>query len=106
APLVAGREQLGALYADVDGGRFDAGDGATLATLARHAAAALVRLRAREALARDLAERDAQLEQRSGQLAVLDSIQQGMARALGFQAVIDLVGDQLREVFHTGNVNI
>jgi signal transduction histidine kinase/DNA-binding response OmpR family regulator/putative methionine-R-sulfoxide reductase with GAF domain len=108
APLVARGEHLGALYADVGGnsGRFDAGDREALAILARQAAATLVQLLARDALAQDLAERNAQLEQRSGQLAVLDSIQQGMARALGFQAIIDLVGDQLREVFHTGNVNI
>jgi signal transduction histidine kinase/CheY-like chemotaxis protein len=108
APLVVRGEVLGSLYADVEGrhARFDDGDCMALATLAREAAATLVQLRAREALAQTLAERSTQLEQTTSQLAVLDSIQQGLASALGFQAVIDLAGDKLREVFHTGNVNI
>jgi signal transduction histidine kinase/CheY-like chemotaxis protein/putative methionine-R-sulfoxide reductase with GAF domain len=108
APLVAQREVFGALYADVDGrhGRFEDDDRAALATLATQGAATLARLRDRDALTQALAERNAQLEQRTSQLAVLDSIQQGLAQALGFQAVVDLAGDKLREVFHTGNVNI
>ncbi|MBC7705302.1 MAG: GAF domain-containing protein [Rhodoferax sp.] len=57
-------------------------------------------------LERRLAERTAELERREGELAVINSIQQGMAAALGFQATIDLVGDKLREVFGIGNVDI
>ena len=29
-----------------------------------------------------------------------------MAEALDFQAIVDLVGDKLREVFHTGDIGI
>ena len=38
-------------------------------------------------------------EQRNAELAVINSIQQGMAGQLDFQAIVDLVGDKLREVF-------
>ncbi|HEV2685069.1 MAG TPA: GAF domain-containing protein, partial [Actinomycetota bacterium] len=45
-------------------------------------------------------------EQRAAELAVINSIQQGMAAELDFRAIIDLVGDKLREVFHTGDIGI
>src|SRR5271157_1610406 len=45
-------------------------------------------------------------EQRAAELVVINSIQQGMAAELDFQAIIDLVGDKLREVFHTGDIGI
>jgi hypothetical protein len=44
----------------------------------------------------------AALAQRIAELAVINSIQQGMAAKLDFQAVIDLVGDKLRRVFKGG----
>src|SRR4051812_40906686 len=46
------------------------------------------------------------LEQRNAELAVIDSIQQGIARSLDFQAIVDLVGDRLREVLSTGDLGI
>ena len=45
-------------------------------------------------------------EQRAAELAVINSIQQGMAAELDFQAIVDLVGDKLREVFNTGDIGI
>ncbi|HSS69183.1 MAG TPA: GAF domain-containing protein [Casimicrobiaceae bacterium] len=45
-------------------------------------------------------------EQRAAELAVINSIQQGMASKLDFQAIVDLVGDKLREVFHSGDIGI
>ena len=45
-------------------------------------------------------------EQRAAELAVINSIQQGMAAELDFQAIVDLVGDKLREVFRTGDIGI
>ncbi len=45
-------------------------------------------------------------EQRNAELAVINSIQQGMAEKLDFQAIIDLVGDKMREVFSTGDIGI
>src|SRR5207248_11228911 len=40
-------------------------------------------------------------EQRAAELAVINRIQEGMAAELDFQAIVDLVGDKLREVFDT-----
>ena len=45
-------------------------------------------------------------EQRAAELAVINSIQEGIAAELDFQAIVDLVGDKLREVFRTGNLGI
>ena len=114
APLVAQQQLLGFIYADLDGlfGRLHAGDRDLLATLASQAAVALANLRTQEGLERQVAERTAALEQRTQQaqqllvetearnaeLAVINSIQQGLAGQLDFQAITDLVGDKLREV--------
>jgi GAF domain-containing protein len=45
-------------------------------------------------------------QQRAAELAVINSIQQGMAAKLEFQAIVDLVGDKLRDVFQTGDMGI
>jgi GAF domain-containing protein len=45
-------------------------------------------------------------EQRNAELAVINSIQQGMAGSLDFKGIVDLVGDKLREVFKTGDLGI
>ncbi|TMG98037.1 MAG: GAF domain-containing protein, partial [Betaproteobacteria bacterium] len=45
-------------------------------------------------------------EQRAAELAVINSIQQGMAAKLDFQAIVDLAGDKLRDVFKTGDIGI
>ncbi len=45
-------------------------------------------------------------ERRSAELAVINTIQQGMAKELNFQAIVELVGDKLREVFNTGDILI
>ncbi|MBI3243064.1 MAG: GAF domain-containing protein [Chloroflexi bacterium] len=45
-------------------------------------------------------------QQRAAELAVINSIQQGLAAELNFQAIVDLVGDKLREVLETGDIGI
>ena len=94
APLLAQRELLGYLYCDIDGvsGRLAETDRDLLAMLASQAGLALAHLRAAVGLEREL--------------AVINGIQQGVAAALNFQAVVDLVGDKLREVFKTGDIHI
>jgi GAF domain-containing protein len=115
APLVAQRELLGYLYADLDGefGCFTEADRDLLSTLAAQAAVALANLRTQEGLERQVAERTAvaraaQLaaEQRAAELAVINSIQQAVGAALDFQAIVDAVGDKLREVFASGDLSI
>jgi len=115
APLMAQHELLGFLYADIGGafGRFDGADRDLIAMVASQAAVALANLRASAGLEQKVAERtvelqasNAQAEQRAAELAIINSIQQGMAAELNFQAIIDLVGDKLREVFKTGDIAI
>jgi signal transduction histidine kinase/CheY-like chemotaxis protein/HPt (histidine-containing phosphotransfer) domain-containing protein len=45
-------------------------------------------------------------EQRAGELTVINSIQQGIAAELEFQAIIDLVGDKLRAVLARDDIII
>jgi GAF domain-containing protein len=45
-------------------------------------------------------------EQRAAELTLINSIQQGMASELKFQAIVDLVGDKLRALFNTGDLSI
>jgi signal transduction histidine kinase/ActR/RegA family two-component response regulator/tetratricopeptide (TPR) repeat protein len=108
APLIAQRELQGYLYADLEGafGRFDEADRDLLAMLASQAAAALAGVRRGQDLESKVAQRTAELEQRANELAIINGIQQGIASALNFQAIVDLVGDKLREVFNTGNIGI
>ena len=108
APIGSGRERLGFLYADVDGrhGRFAAADRDRLVDLARRCAAELASERRAGALALQLEERGSQLAQRNAELAVINSIQQGMAAELDFQAIVDVVGDKLLEVFASRDLHL
>ncbi len=45
-------------------------------------------------------------QERVAELQIINSIQQGLAAELDFQAIVDLVGDKLREVFNTPNLAI
>jgi K+-sensing histidine kinase KdpD len=45
-------------------------------------------------------------EDRAAELVVINSIQQGLAAELNFQAIVDLVGDKLREVLKTDEIGI
>ena len=105
APLIAQRELLGYLYADIEGafGRFHDADRDLLGDAREPGGGGARQRRAgRGAGAQGgRAHRAAQLEQRASELAIINSIQQGMAAELDFQAIVDLVGDKLREVFST-----
>jgi GAF domain-containing protein/CheY-like chemotaxis protein len=45
-------------------------------------------------------------QERITELQIINSIQQGLAAELDFQAIVDLVGDKLSEVFKTGDLGI
>ena len=94
APLVVGRERFGHLYVDVDGaaGRFGTVERDLLAALAEQAA--LAQSRSRES------------EQRAAELALINSIQQGVAAKLEFQAIAELVGDTLVRVLSLSALGI
>ena len=115
APLEAQGRLLGYLYVDMDGlyGRFDDTDRDMIGLLANQAAVALENARWSEGLERKVDERtealaasNAALAQRAGELAIINEIQRGVAAALDFQAIVDLVGDKLREVLGTGDIGI
>ena len=101
APLVAQQQLLGYLYADLEGlfGRFHDADRDLLATLAAQAAIALANLRTTEGLERQVADRTGQLEQRALELAIINSIQRGMAGQLNVQAGGHLAADALTTAF-------
>ncbi|MFT7775396.1 GAF domain-containing protein [Roseateles sp.] len=115
APLIAERELLGYLYADLDGafGAFRPADRDLLVMLAAQAAVALANLRLREGLEQRVAERTAELlaskaqvERRVQELAMLNSLQQSLSPELSFEAIIQRVGDRLCELLKTQDIGI
>jgi signal transduction histidine kinase/CheY-like chemotaxis protein/tetratricopeptide (TPR) repeat protein len=107
-PLIVQRELLGYFYCDIDGafGRFHEGDRDLLAVLASQAAVSLANVRFAGGLERKVEERTAELEQRANELTIINSIQQGISAELDFQAIVDLVGDKLREVLASEDVSV
>ena len=73
---------------------------AVIQSFARQAAIAIGNVRLFDQTVRLLKE----TEQRNAELGVIASVQQGMAAELNLQAIVDLVGDKLREVFNTGDM--
>ena len=108
APLIAQRELIGFLYADIDGafGRFHDADRDLLAMLASQAAVALANLRFSAGLERKVADRTAQLKDRVDELEVINTIQRGISASFDFEAIVGLVADKLRAVFDTGDLGI
>ncbi|HSL31384.1 MAG TPA: GAF domain-containing protein [Anaerolineales bacterium] len=45
-------------------------------------------------------------QERVAELQIINSIQQGLAAELDFQAIVNLVGDKLRQIFNTGDLSI
>jgi signal transduction histidine kinase/DNA-binding response OmpR family regulator len=107
-PLIVQRDLVGYVYVDIDGafGRFHDGDRDLLAMLASQAAVALANVRFAEGLERKVAERTAELEQRAGELSIVNSIQHGIAGSLDFQGICELVGARLREVLKSDDIGI
>ncbi|HZI83545.1 MAG TPA: GAF domain-containing protein, partial [Casimicrobiaceae bacterium] len=115
APLIVQSKLLGYLYTDMDGfyGRFDETDRDMLGLLANQAAVALDNAQWSAGLEQKVEERtreltasNANLEQRNAELAIINSIQGGLASKLDFGEIVDLVGDKLREVFGGADLGI
>ncbi|MEO8305832.1 MAG: GAF domain-containing protein [Betaproteobacteria bacterium] len=108
APLIVQSKLLGYLYADMDGvyGQFSEADRDMLGMLANQAAVALDNAQWAQGLERKVDARTAELNQRIGELEIINAIQRGLAAELDFLAIVDLVGDKLREVLNTGDIGI
>ena len=96
-PLIVGDEARGVIsIQNVDREHaFSDTDFRLLVTLASSLSVAFENARLFDETQRLLKE----TEQRAAELAVINRIQEGMAAELDFQAIVDLVGDKLREVF-------
>jgi GAF domain-containing protein/CheY-like chemotaxis protein/tetratricopeptide (TPR) repeat protein len=115
APLIAQRELLGYLYADLDGafGRLRDADRDLLGMLAGQAAVALANAQWSQGLENKVAQRtealqasNALLAQRANELAIINGVQSGLASQLDIQAIFDLVGDKVRDTFNAQSVGI
>ncbi len=102
-PLIIGDQARGLInLVDMEEHAFSDSDVRLLTTLANSMSVALENARLFDETQRLLKE----TEQRAAELAVINSIQEGMAAELDFQSIIDLVGDKLREVFKTSDMGI
>ena len=122
APLVAQREVLGYLYADLDGsfGRFHEADRDLLGMLAAQAAVALNNVRWSEGLEAQVAARTAQLEQRTAEartaqaqaeqraneLATINALGQALSTQIDLSELIRTVGDRMRAAFQADIVYV
>ncbi|HBG75005.1 MAG: hypothetical protein A2X25_07110 [Chloroflexi bacterium GWB2_49_20] len=95
-PLVAGGQARGLIVVSSDHeNAFGDSDVRLLQTLANSMSVALENARLFTETQRLLQE----TEQHNTELAIINSIQQGLASKLDMQAIYDLVGDQIREIF-------
>jgi GAF domain-containing protein/CheY-like chemotaxis protein/tetratricopeptide (TPR) repeat protein len=101
APLIAQNQILGYLYMDMDSlyGRFDETDRDMLGMLANQAAVALDNAQWAQGLEQKVEERTEQLNARVDELAILNSVQVGLASKLDMQSIYDLVGEKISEIF-------
>ncbi|MCC6569492.1 MAG: GAF domain-containing protein, partial [Anaerolineales bacterium] len=102
APLIAQNHLLGYLYTDMDTlyGTFDPVDRNMLGMLANQGAVALDNAGLLEGLERKVEERTEQLNQRVGELAILNSVGEAMAKTLDVKTVTRSVGDKVRDIFN------
>ncbi|MCG8603988.1 GAF domain-containing protein, partial [bacterium] len=57
-------------------------------------------------LERTVAERTAEIQQKANELAIINSVGSGLAKQLDFQAIVDLVGDKIRDIFKSPTIYI
>ena len=103
-PLLVGDNVKGIIsIQDLDNeNAFNDSDVRLLLTLANSMSVALENARLFDETQRLLKE----TEERNNELSIINSVQQGLAAELDFQAIVDLVGDKLREVLNSKDNSI
>jgi PAS domain S-box-containing protein len=102
-PILSGDEAIGLITLEsFTPHAFTEADERLLTTLAGSMSVALENARLFGETTRLLGE----TEQRASELAIINSVQQGLAAQLDFQAIIDLVGDRLAEILHSRDLGI
>jgi PAS domain S-box-containing protein len=115
APLLTQNQLAGLIYCDVTGcfGRFEQEDLDLLGVLANQSAVAIENANWSARLENKIAERTAdlersssnlklsneRLERRTEELTIINRVQEGVVRNLDFQAIINLVGEEIMRVF-------
>jgi len=96
-PIQRGNEVMGMIGVESldDPNAFDESDVRLLTTIGNAMGVALHN-----------AELFEEIQEQNAELAVINSIQQGLAASIDFQGIADLVGDKLREVLKTENLVI
>ena len=108
APLIAQNQIIGYIYADMDSlyGTFTEVDRDMLGMLANQAAVALDNVNWAQGLELKVQERTAELHARVDELAILNSVQAGLASQLDVNAIYELIGEQLRSLFDSQAISI
>ncbi len=102
-PIIAGDRSIGVLGVESqERDAYGPADERLLGTLASSLGTALENARLFDETKRLLAETD----QRAAELAVINTVQQGLAAELDMQAMYDLVGDKIHEIFDAHAVDI
>ncbi|MGD2147752.1 MAG: GAF domain-containing protein [Anaerolineae bacterium] len=102
-PVLVGERVTGVVAVqDYPQHRYSESDVRLLSTIAASMGVALENARLFEETSRLLEE----TERRNAELAVINSVQEGLARQLDFQTIIRLVGDTLRDVYGGANTYI
>ena len=95
-PILVADEVLGVLALEsLEQNKFDDSTERLLATVASSMGVALKNARLFDETKRLLADAD----ERAAELAIINEVQQGLAAQLEIQAMYDLVGERLREIF-------
>ncbi|MCB9110069.1 MAG: GAF domain-containing protein [Anaerolineales bacterium] len=108
APLFSQNQILGYLYADMDQlyGSFTEVDRDMLGMLANQAAVTLDNVNWAQGLEQKVQERTAELRARVDELAIINSVQAGLASQLDVNSIYELIGEQLRSVFDSQAISI
>ena len=102
-PILAGDHVIGVIALEsLERDAYDEADARLLGTLAASMGVALENARLFAETRRLLAETD----QRAAELAIITSVQEGLAAELDMQAMYELVGDKIREIFDAQVVDI